>query len=402
MKNKKIIIILSMMIAIIVIVLGVTQFFKIKKGTDSQSEETEPIQLTNNILDKTPETLVGDGSIENPYLIQSIEDLVLISKGVNEKSIEEGKVYKLETDLDFKSKSSYVDSEKINFAEQGDINKNGEQETLYKELTTGNGFIPIGKNINTPFSGEIQGNGHTISNLYSKNLKSYCGLIGIISSNKEQEIKISNLTIKNAKLEGNGTGVIAGYCYQTKNILIDSCSVIGGSINGKSGTGGIIGESYSSNLKLNNCKNTANINGIIAGGIIGIAPTNLEIQNCYNEGKIEGDFFAGGIVGDASNSEVIIKKCYNKGEITGNVAGGIICGKKITIEDTFNLGKIDGNNMGGIIANTDAEDLYININRCYYLKATSGRGIKGVEDIPGKVEILDEEAIKVKMKEIFN
>lgn len=392
--NKKIIIYICIIILVILTIFIIT-----KSVNDVQKNNQETIiEEISKVVDETPESLVGEGNKENPYLIQSIEDLVLISKGVNDGLIGKNKMYSLETDLDFKEKNSYVDADKINFAGLGDLNQNGIEEALYQELTTRNGFIPIGNNMDNAFSGEIRGNGHVISNLYSKNEKGYCGLIGIVSTNNENEIvKISNLTIKNAKIEGSNSGGLIGYCYQSSNITIDSCSIIDGNINGGSGAGGILGEAYSSNLKIANCKNTAKVSATIAGGIIGIAPTNIDIQDSFNEGEIKGDFFAGGIIGDGYSSNVIIKKCYNSGDISGNVASGIVCGKKVTIEDTLNLGKIDGNNIGAIISNSNIENLDVNIERCFYLKGSAGRGIKGIEDISGKVESLEEEEIKNKL-----
>ncbi len=402
MKNKKIMIFLCLIILIGIIIFAVYKYSDKKQENEEKQSEEEILQVSNT-TDENAEELIGDGSKENPYLIQSIEDLVLISRGINNGTIGKGKIYSLETDLDFKSKNSYVEPDKTNFLELGDINQNNEVETLYQELTTGTGFIPIGKNEQTPFSGEIIGNGHTISNLYCKNARIYSGLIGIVSSNENEETKISNITIKDVNVEGNSAGALIGYCYQSSNVIIDNCNVIDGNIKAGGGAGGFIGEAYNTNLNITQCKNTAKITGTIVGGMIGIAPTNIEVQNCYNEADVKGDFYAGGIIGDGySSTNLIIKKCYNSGKITGNVSAGIVCSKKADIEDTFNLGKIDGENLGAIVSNSDTENVSININNCFYLRGTCGRGIKGIEDITGKVDSVTEEEMNNKIVTIHN
>ena len=64
-----------------------------------------------------------------------------------------GKYIALKTNLNFKSKLSYQNSERTDF---GDINGNTEDgNSLMNEMTTGTGFKPIG--INNAFTGIFEG-----------------------------------------------------------------------------------------------------------------------------------------------------------------------------------------------------------------------------------------------------
>ena len=96
-----------------------------------------------------------DGSKTSPYQINCIEDLVAFSNMTNGTGVmfENGTIKEITgsntffnqyivvtRDLNFKSNASYVNSQRTDF---GDINENGENETLITELTTGKGFKPI-------------------------------------------------------------------------------------------------------------------------------------------------------------------------------------------------------------------------------------------------------------------
>ena len=86
-------------------------------------------QIDYNLMpiDETPGVLDGEGTEENPYKIQSIEDLVAFSNFVNSGNETRNKFFTLVVNLDFQADSSYVDPTTKVF---GDINDNGEVEAL--------------------------------------------------------------------------------------------------------------------------------------------------------------------------------------------------------------------------------------------------------------------------------
>ena len=127
-----------------------------KDGNVGEAQEIIKDKNPGDItIGKDGETL--DGSEEHPYEIWCIEDLVTFSNMVNGSGIklENGEVVKIETansfkgkyivlktNLNFKSKLSYQNSERTDF---GDINGDTDDgNTLINEMTTGTGFRPIG------------------------------------------------------------------------------------------------------------------------------------------------------------------------------------------------------------------------------------------------------------------
>ena len=121
------------------------------------------ISYIEHVTDEKPGELAGEGTQGNPYLIESIEDLVAFASNVNGGNSYQGKYVKLEQDLNFKSSVSYVNYETTEF---GNINGDDKTENLMTELTTGRGFTPIGTNVNANarFKGTFDGNNKKISN----------------------------------------------------------------------------------------------------------------------------------------------------------------------------------------------------------------------------------------------
>ena len=324
---------------------------------------------------KDGETL--DGSEEHPYEIWCIEDLVAFSNMVNGNGIklENGKAVQittanafkekyivLKTNLNFKSKLSYQDSERTDF---GDINGNeNDGNTLMNEMTTGTGFKPIG--ISNAFIGTFDGQNektkenYKISNLYinyenDTELNSYRfgRPIGLFAKGSSQSTIIKNLEIS-GEIKGAGhTGGIIGQ--EAK--LIENC-INHANITGYNMVGGIVGYT----AQITNCTNTGDITitgrswGYAgAGGIIG---NGNSVENCVNEGDISGNVALGGIIGFNGSTSCKINNCGNYGNITLNEGksietsvGGIlgVNAQKVEIKNTYNQGIIVGR---GIISGT--------------------------------------------------
>jgi len=278
--------------------------------------------------------LSGTGTEADPYLVSTPSDIALMHNDLDG-------YYKLTADIDMK-----------------DID-----------------FEPIGNESEGAFTGTIDGDGHTISNL-NVNLpgNKYVGFVGYLEG-----------TVKNLNLENVDA---CGYCYVGGVAgclgiggLINNC-IIDGSIEAKqligepicgglvgqndSGTitysqnkaivskyatsvkysGGICGLSKSGNI--DNCINYGAVFSLgYSGGIVGCS-NNLTIKNCVNYANITVDAYhsyAGGILGDDSYSTVL--NCVNYGEIICNynspyrVCLGGITGSGGIAEYCINLGIID-------------------------------------------------------------
>ena len=194
-----------------------------------------------------------------------------------------------------------------------------------KELLS---WIPIG-NYSNRWKGNMDGQGHTISNLYIKTAQNFVGLFGYTERATIQDLifdyaKVENVNTTNTKTDY--TGILAGYA--------DGVS-----------------PSHIRGIKTTN--NCTVIGQEHTGGIVGGARINLE--NCENHSSVKGTRSVGGIAG--SSSEIIIKRCTNYGTVENNNSyiGGIIgYAYETSIEDCANYGKITstGWNAGGIAGQT--------------------------------------------------
>ena len=296
---------------------------------------------TEIVEDATPGELAGVGTEANPYLIESIEDLVAFSNNVNNgTNVYSGKYIKLVKTLDFKLPFSYVNSKtKVSEKTNRIIEEDEEGTEILTFLTTGTGFNPIGGQ-SRYFYGNFDGNGKEIRNIYINRAEE--DYVGLFARSKK---KIFNLSVT-----GNVTGKLctAGIAGDFEGI-IENCKNFA-TITGRSQVGGISGNDgqYSGTPTILNCYNYGNIVATdgYTGGIAGQNMGSIEI--CHNTGNINSNnYYAGGISGYNFKE---IKKCSNSGEIKGYGYTGGISGAGGTIELSYNSGKINTSNYytGGI------------------------------------------------------
>ena len=226
----------------------------------------------------------GFGTKASPYLIGSKADIVNLSSIFHNNADEfANSYYKVISDIDMKDTPIYA---------------------------IGNYF--------TPFSGNFDGNGHTIKNLNFKQITS-CGLFGYVG----EGANIHNLNLEysfvSTSQEGIYFGGVAGYA--EKNTIIDSCSFSGsigfensyvyttvnttsafytyatvggfGAVDHAKAVGGIAGLSGGT---ISNCKANGSLVGTICGGIAG--ESNGTISNCtFNDSYIFSGKSCGSIAG---------------------------------------------------------------------------------------------------------
>ena len=214
-----------------------------------------------------------------------------------------------------------------------------------KELLS---WIPIG-NDNYRWEGKMDGQGHTISNLYIKTAQDYVGLFGFTDGATIQDLifdyaKVENVSTTNTKTDY--TGILAGLAYgdspsHIKGIkTTNNCTVMG-----QEDTGGIVG---SANINLENCENHSSVKGTSnVGGIAGFSPKR-NIKRCTNYGTVENgdDQCIGGIIGYAYG--ISIEDCANYGKITstGLCVGGIAgqTNGNSSIQNVFSYGDVTNTN----------------------------------------------------------
>lgn len=166
-------------------------------GEDRHGNVTE--QNLKNALDNITgigQTDVSDlGENYEVYFIKSKRYYEVDKKGkivsITELDTFNGNYIVLKRNLNFKSKYSYVDSERTDF---GDINGDLEDgNKLITEIQTGRGFIPIGFTNTNFYEKTFDGMEHEIKNLYQKNIDggNKLGLFGEIKKSVIKNIKVS-------------------------------------------------------------------------------------------------------------------------------------------------------------------------------------------------------------------
>ena len=237
-------------------------------------------------------------------------------------------------------------------------------------------WIPIGGSFN-PFTGEFDGDGHTISGLYISNKNAINqGLFGEISGNAV----IENLTVQGYVKGKESIGGIVGFCrYGTfrnceSRVTLEGDKAVGGiagstvksyitdcnytgSLNGKIFTGGITG--ICKEVTLQNCTGQAYVSGMLdTGGIAGNSADSSCFTGCVFKGKVSGNDYTGGIAGLCIRST--IQNCTNEASVSGTTNTGGIggCAEKSDVNGCISSGKVSGSiDTGGIVGFDNWADL---------------------------------------------
>lgn len=243
--------------------------------------------------------------------------------------------------------------------------------------------FPLGGNADacSPFGGVLDGNGHSIKELFMENESSpsvglFCGL--------------KNATIKNLVIDEScsfaGRVACALSPFVTGNVSVinvtNRASVTGGECAG--GFFGSVSDLEHSTVSFDDCMNIGNItNSSYAGGFIGklfvSQGLRLNISNSVNNGNINGTDYVGGFVGyvlnkngGGANCTITVVNATNHGNVTStrNVGGFVgsvesIPNFTLAFSDSTNTGCINGFYVGGLIGfmyqNTD---FVVNISNC--------------------------------------
>ena len=237
----------------------------------------------------------------------------------------------LKTNLKFNSNFSYMNPDTTEF----DTYLGGDGTTsLIEQLSKdGNGFVPIGKDMNgVNFKGIFDGQNYMIENIYI-NKSSNAALFGCIKgTSTTNRAEICNLTVKGNILVGEEelnplrAGGIVAWAGTT---LIENCNSQV-SIRGKAyGMGGIVGICQYGNVEIKNCINQEELENTYnsTGGIIGVVQNGIQVDivNTYNLANIKDTRYVGGIIGITNNNTVTLRNVYAIGEINcSSTKGGVV------------------------------------------------------------------------------
>jgi filamentous hemagglutinin family protein len=179
------------------------------------------------------------------------------------------------------------------------------------DFTAGHNFAPI-----ATFADKFNGLGHTITGMK----------ISIAAANM-------------------GMFKVAGTVSDIRNI-----GLIGGSVSGAAGSGGLIGSGTTGNVA--NSYNTGSVRGAAGtGGLVGSMTTG-SISNSFTTGAVTGEAGTGGLVGTITSGG--ISKSYAIGDVIGHAGTGGLVGDITTgaISESYATGDVSGAAGSGGLAGT--------------------------------------------------
>ena len=259
--------------------------------------------------------IYGGGS---PIDIYTLEDL-------NAIRYQPTASYQLRADLDFNEPNSYA-------------NISNMDQWAANDDRTNAGWLPL-----PLFSGVLDGNGHTISNLYiNQPTKNNIGLFSIIFSLGNP---IKNLGLLNVDIQGNIiVGGLAGL-----GVADIVASYVTGTVKGIRTIGGLVGSNGEGRIisSFTNVDITGNTD---VGGLAGIS--GVLIRDSYALGSVTGVIRVGGLTGE---NEGLIINSYATGEVNGkNNTGGLVGINGVSflgeIINSYASGAVNGeSNTGGLV-----------------------------------------------------
>lgn len=276
--------------------------------------------------------LTGNGSQNDPFLIQTLSDFDEFSDENNAGTLWTDGVYiRLDAEIDL-------------------------AERTYLQAV----IAPDTPDTEWQFRGVFDGNNHRIANLTIDTLSDSdednddAGYLGLFGRIEGENAEVENLILDTAVIKGGEySGNVGGICGYNGSGTISNCTVTA-SIDGRN-SGGVCG--YNSYGTISNCSVTATIySRMITGSVCG---TNNygDIYDCHAAGSVSckyNAYYVSGLCG--YNSGGTIRRCSTSTTVSGgqNYTGGL-CGFNYNdglIRDCFAAGDISGyDNVGGLCGN---------------------------------------------------
>lgn len=292
------------------------------KTEEPTTEAAEPLTDKNELILATPSNamlyksdlniwggmemsdhLDGEGTVEEPYEINSDKDLKLLAYNVANEEVDgyEGCYFALTRDISLSDTASWLPV--------GYFTDSGDSEPK-------------------PFKGNFDGQGYRVYNLkISDTAQDYAGLFGCVHG-----AVIENLIVDGQVNAHSKAAVLVG---EANDSTIKNCSSKG-QVRGVGVIGGIVGEAYDSVIL--ECTNTAGVlggtdasgvNEAYAGGICGSAQSSF-LSDCTSDttdsySALYSEGYVGGIAGNIYETEVYNTYVEGKvGSTSADYIGGLV------------------------------------------------------------------------------
>lgn len=315
--------------------------------------------------------LSGDGTSENPYLVEDFADLTTLS-----------------TTSSYWASGTYIQQTGVIDASESSTSNGGE------------GFIPIG-NSSSPFFGNYDGQDFDIQNLTIDRAANQQGLFGFCINASISNVSLLNvdisgtnyvgaivgqssngLTLNNCSVNGSVTGTqeVGGIAGSLGNSSMTNCSMIG-TITGDNKVGGCL--ATATNTTIRSCSSAGSVSRLSEdntklywGGIIAFSNFNSDISLCTSSATITGNYYSGGIGGYLASTSV--DSCYASGDVIGGTRTGGLIGngyQLIYVKDSFASGNVTSfdQTVGGFAGSIDGtSSVPAVISNCYALGDVEG------------------------------
>ena len=289
----------------------------------------------------------GDGSEQNPFLIENEAQLSHLQQTVTAGETYQGKYFRMTADLDMGGKQMPSIGHYNDYTTQ-------ENPELVRESKV--------------FRGTFDGDFHTIDNLtiVSNNAEATLGGLGLFAVSYP-ETRICNLTLgQGVTVEGSEFDNVGGFVGYSAGGNVENCRILG----------------------------TVNGGGMNVGGIVGSVEESMTITGCVNAGRLVGHSFAGGIVGYANLSK--IQNCYSSAVISCPLAswvGGILgWAVESTVNNCYAIGPVEAEVVSIWMPGKSpicAELEKSSASDCYYVEALTG--CKPLSEQAGVTAVTEEE-----------
>ena len=289
--------------------------------------------------------LEGQGTAEEPYRIDSGDQLILLSKS----SILWNKHFVLGADID--------------------LNPTLSGRRIFRQAV-----IQV-------FAGVFDGKSHVISNLMIEGT-SNLGLFGRLM----YEAQVRNVGVVDVNIVGLGHSV-GGLVGENETGTVDT-SYSTGTVNGKGSVGGLVGGNYGGSILSSH--SAASVNGEYSvGGVVGRNYYG-KILSSHSSGSVSGEYSVGGLVG--VNGTGTIDTSYGTGTVNGKGSVGGLVGSNYygSILSSHSTGSVSGNaDMGlfwsqGCVGGLVGDNAWGHITACYSTSTVTGTGLEGFGGLVGE------------------
>ena len=357
MKTKKITvsifqILIFVLIVCIISIIAIVVVMNQKKETTVDEKLGEKSEIFN-----------GMGTVNEPYEIKNVEDLIKLSESVNNGKDYAGLIFKLEDNIDFSGVQNFLpignnpngSEGKATFAGTFDgnaksitgITKNVSQDSENKNFalfgdntgTIKNLRITAQIDIEKAISDEIKVAGLTLNNSGSIENCKVEGEITASLDSYENNSEVSGITIQNTGNIIDSSSLVnitsnlkkAGICIENEGVITNTTN--SGIVKEEvASTNYTVGNVYENKGTMTNCNNTGLIQGYLAVGVVGKSSGTLiscqntgEISNIYDESNtIEAESVCAGVIIEL-DSNATLENSRNSGEIVGNEQIAGIC-----------------------------------------------------------------------------